>query len=225
MMNKGNERENVIARLIANTLKRKRPDNLIEIARYIRWLENDLGSLKAVSDVIRISTDMLRQFLSVERLCPEVRKLVEERKIDLVNIVHYMRNFDPEAQQTIAREVIAGQLSANDVRALAPLRKALPELTIEKLILHIQRSRNIKVYVAYFSVPLGFKDAQEALRRRFEEIVGDSEIFSFAVKDHVGTLELTSVGQKKLREAAKEHKLSLRKFVDRIVSEAGGTTE
>ena len=217
-MNREVKREAVIARLIANTRRKKRPNNLIEIARDIRWLQNDLGSLKDVSVTIGISTDMLRQFFSVERLCPEVQKLVEERNIDLVNIVHYMRNFEPEAQQVIAREIIEGRLSGEDIRVLAPLQKSLPHLTVEQLISCVQESRNIKVYIAYFRIPLGFKNTDE-LKRRFEKIVGETEIVSFTVKDQVGTLELTPAGLRKLREAAKEHNLSLRKFVDMTVLE------
>jgi len=215
-MNRKEDQENIIARLIANTRRKKRPDNLIEIARDIRRLENNLGSLKTVSETIGIVPDMLRQFLSVERLCPEVERLVKERKIDLVNIVHYMRNFEPQAQRLIAREVIAGRLSANDIRVLAPLQKSLPHLSIDKLISRVQKSRDIKVYVAYFLVPLRSKNTG-ALKRRFEKIVGKAEIVSFTVKGQLGTLKLTPVGQKKLREVAKKHNLSLRKFVDMIV--------
>lgn len=212
------KQESVIARLIANTCRRKRPNNLIEIARDIRWLQDDLGSLKAVSETIGISTDQLGQFLSVERLCPEVRKLVEERKIDFVNIVHYMRDFDAEAQQVIAGEVIAGRLSGEDIRALAPLHKSLPHLTVDQLVERIQKSRDVKVYVAYFRLPRGFGDA-DALEKRFEEIIGPTEIVSFTVENQIGTLKLTPSGRKKLQEAAKERDMSLRKFVDAVVLE------
>ena len=217
-MNGETKRESVIARLVANTCRRKRPNNLVEISRAIRWLQDDLGSLKAVSETIGISTDQLSQFLSVERLCPEVRELVKERKIDLVNTVHYMRDFDVEAQQVIAREVIAGRLSGEDIRALAPLHKSLPHLTIDQLIERVQESRDVKIYVAYFYVPSGFQDS-DALKRRFEGIVGQSEIVSFTVEDRIGTLKLPPSGRKKLQEAAKERNMSLRKFVDAVALE------
>lgn len=215
-MDREAKREAVIARLIANTRRQKRPNNLIEIARDIRWLQNDLGSLKAVSETIGISTHMLGQFLSVEELSPEVKKLVKERKIDLINVVHYMHNFGWNAQRVIAREVIAGRLSANDIRVLAPLHKSLSHLTIHQLISRVQKSKNIRVYVAYFRVPLGFKDI-ESLKRRFEKIVGKNNILSFSIKDAVGTLELNSPGQKKLRETAKKRNLTLRNFVEMII--------
>jgi hypothetical protein len=217
-MDKINQRETVIARLIANTHRQKRPNSIVEIASDIRWLQNDLGSLRAVAETIGISTDMLRQFLSVERLCPEVQKLVAEREIDLVNIVHYMRNFDAKAQQIIANEVIAERLSANDIRALAPFRKSHPDLVVNQLISRVKKSKDIQIYVAYFRLPTESKNIK-ALKVRFEKIIGRSEIESFTVKDLIGTLELTSLGEKRLREAAKNHNLSLRKFVDSIVLE------
>ena len=210
------KRETIIARLIANTRRRKRHNNLVQIARDVRWLENDLGSLKAVSETIGLSLDMLQQFLSVERLCPELRKLVEERKIDLINVVHYMRNFDSVAQQAIAGEVIAGRLSAEDIRVLAPLRGNRTNTNIHQLISRVQKSRNIKVYVAYFRVPERFDDVG-SLRKRFEKIVGKTELVSLELTDNVGILELTGMGQRKLREEAKRYNLSLRRFVDKVV--------
>lgn len=217
-MNRANKREPIIARLISNTRRKKRPDNLLDIARDIRWLEDDFGSLTALSRAIGISTDMLRQFLSIEQLCPEVQKLFEERKFDLINIAHYISNFDSSAQKVIANEVINGRLSAADIRVLAPLRKSLSQFNIHELIARVQNSRDIKTYVAYFHIPPGFENIS-SLETSFEKIVGDSEIVSFIVQDQVGILELTYLGQKKLKEAAKEHNLSLRKFVDKLVLE------
>jgi len=207
--------EAVIARLIANTLRKKRPNNLIQIARDIRRAQNHLGSLRAVSDTLGISSDMLRQFLSVEQLCPAVRKLVEKREIDLVNIVYYIRNFNPKAQQVIAKEVVAGRLSANDIRVLAPLQKSFPKLNIQKLISRVQKSKDIKVYVAYFLIPNVLKDT--VVLKRLESIVGKSQIVSFGVKNQVATLKLTSVGYKRIKEASRKSGLSLREFVNTLL--------
>ena len=217
-MNREYKQEIVIARLIANTLRKKRPNNLIEIALDIRWLEKDLGGLKAVSNIIGISTGMIRRFLSVEQLCPDVRKLVEKRKIDLLNVVHYMRNFGVREQKIIAKDYVSGKLSANDIRVLTPLHNNLPSLGIRQLISKVQKSKNIKVYVAYFRVPIGFNDI-EGLKRKFENVVGKDNIVSLSHKDSIGTLELNSIGHKKLREEAKLMNLKLREFVDRMTRE------
>ncbi|MBT9138684.1 MAG: hypothetical protein DDT30_01193 [Dehalococcoidia bacterium] len=217
-MNREEERETVIARLIVNTRRKKRPNSLIEIANDIVWLQEELGSLEVVSEIIGISSEMLSKFLSVKRLSPAIRKLVEERKFDSVTIVHLMKDFDIHAQRLIADEVIAGRLSADDMKVLVPLSKRLPELDINQLISRTQRSKNVKVYILYFRTPPEVQDTQ-VLERRFEKVVGKNEIVSFTVKDTVGTLELNSTGLRKFRQAAKEDNLTLRKFVDMIVQE------
>lgn len=198
-MNRESKLETIVARLIANTLRKKRPNNLIEIALDIRWLEKELGSLKAVSNIIGISTGMIRRFLSVEQLCPEVQKLVADRKIDLINAVHYMRNFRREEQKIIAKEYVLGKLSANDIRVLAPLHNNIPKLNINQLISRVQKSKNIRIYVAYFRLPAGFSDT-EGLKKRFERVVGNNNMVSLSIKDSIGTLELNSVGQKNLEK-------------------------
>ena len=217
-MNIEEKREIVIARLIANTRRKKRPNNLIEIANDITWLSNDMGSLDAVSQIVGVSSEMLRKFLSVYKLSEETRKLVEIRKIDSVTVVHLIRDFDSNSQLIIANEVIAGRLSADDMKVLVPLRNSLPDLNINQLILRVQKSRDFKVYVIYFMFPSMLKDVT-VLETQFKKIVPETEVVSFSVKNKVGTLELTSAGLKKLREAAKERNLSLRKFVDMIVLE------
>jgi len=218
MLDKINKRESIIAKLIANTKRKKRQDNLVETARQIRWLENDMGGLKNVSKTIGISLDQIRQFLSVERLSPEVRKLVENRQIDLVNTVHYMRNFDAEAQQRIANEVIKGKLNASDIRVLAPLINSLKSTNIEQLISRVQNTRNKKVYVINFRTVEGV-NYQEDLRGRFEKIIGIDGIESFEIKDNIGILEVSQVGKVRLQAAVKKAKISLRAFINRVIKE------
>jgi hypothetical protein len=217
-MQKVVDRETIIARLIFNTRRIKRPNSLLEIARDIRWLEKNLGSMKGVSNAINISTEMLRRFLSVEELCPEVRKLVHERKIDSLNIVLYMRNFDPNSQITIANEVIQGKLTGDDIRVLAPFHKNNPDMPIDKLIARVQKSKDIRVFIAYFRIPEILKNKAETLKRKFERLVGKSGIISLKIRDRVGILTLSSDGHKKLREVVSKSKLNLRQFVDDLIA-------
>lgn len=218
---KVNDEQSVIARLLKSTRTQKRPCSLIEIANDIKWLQDQMGRLENVSQTVGISTEMLKQFLSVKQLSPKVQELVKTRKIDSVTIVYYIRNFSENEQLAIANEVIAGRLSTGDVRALVPLKKSFPHLSIDELILRLQKSKNIKVYVAYFQIPSSIKKI-ESLEKHFAKIVGKDEIISLSMTDHIGTLELTSVGRKKIMEAARKRNLTLRKFVDRVVKEEAG---
>jgi hypothetical protein len=211
-------RESIIARLISNTKRKKRHDNLVEIARQLRWLEKDLGGMNFVSKMIGISLDQIHSFLSVEKLDPEVRKLVETRQIDLINITHYMRNFDAEAQRKIAYEVTNGRLNASDIRVLAPLRINLKSTSIDQLIMRVQNARNKKVFVIYFRTPESL-DNKDKLREKFENIIGISHLVSFEIKDSIGIMEISQNGKTKLMAQAKKTKLSLRDYVNRVIKE------
>jgi len=159
---------------------------------------------------------MLQRFLSVERLCPEVQQLVQGRKIDIINVVYYISSLGTEAQKTIAQEVLAGRLTAEDVRVLAPLIRSLPNLPLNRLISRVRESKDVKLYVAYFHVPAGSGGA-DRLRSRFESLVGSGEIVSLTVEDEIGSLELTRLGHEKLRQAARGRGVPLRRLVDSLV--------
>jgi hypothetical protein len=215
-MNISKDRNTVIARLILNTKRLKRINSLVEIAQDIRWLEKDMGSLKAVAEVLKLTTEMLGRFLSVERLCPEVRKIVQERKIDLINVVHYMRIFSPREQKVIANVVTSGDLSGEDIRVLAPLHRSQPNLSIEQLISHVRKAKNIRMYVAYLPVPDNFKNAG-VIKGRLTKIVGETGIASFNIKGKVITMMFSADGHKKIREAAKGKNLSLGQYLKSLI--------
>lgn len=179
-------------------------------------MERDLGSLTEVSKIVGISTDQLHQFLSVEKLSPEVKKLVEERKIDLINAVHYMRNFDYEAQKVIANEIINRRLTAGDLRVIAPLRKYPDYRNVTDLISRVRNAKNVKLYVLYFHVSSGLKYGKK-LKEIFENIVGKNEVSSFKIEGNTGILEVTAIGKAKLREESRKRNLSLKDFVDQII--------
>lgn len=212
-------RDEVIARLIVNTRRKKRVDNLFEIAKQIRFLEKELGSLKEVSKTIGISTDQIRQFLSVERMSPKVQNLVKKRKIDLINIVHYMKNFNYDDQNKIAEKLMNGTLTARDIRVIAPLR-LIPEFSnIDHTISRVSNSKNIKIYVIYFRCP-SENEKFFTIENRFYELLGLENIFSIKKEGATGILEITTKGKKKLQEAAKKMGLTLRQYIASIIKEA-----
>ncbi len=205
-----------IVRLIANTKTRKRPDNIEDIAKDIEWLINELGSIKVVSNIIGISTEMLNKFLAVNKLSKEVRNLVKERKIDSVAIVHLIKKFNNKSQLIIAKEVVNGRLNSEDVKVLVPISNKLQEKNINEIIERVVKSKNQKVYIAYFMIPYEFID-NKILEKKFEKIVGKEGLLSLKINDNIGSLELTHSGQKKLRNEAKTANKSLKKFVDGII--------
>ena len=216
MSNIEDTKDLIIARLIANTRRRKRPNNLIKIADDIVWLKDELGGLKVVSEIIGISSEMLRKFLSVSKLNSNIQKLIRERKIDSVTIAHLMSSFDNDSQNLIAKEILAGRLLADDMKVLVPLKNSMPNLSIKQLISRVIKSKNIKIYVLYFRIPNDLNNIR-LLENRFKNIVAQKDIVSLTIKNQIGTLELSSAGLTKLRYEAKSHNLSLRKFVDNVL--------
>ena len=84
------------------------------------------------------------------------------------------------------------------------------------MIKDYQKSKDIRVYVAQFRLPVRFNNRID-LRKRFEEIVGRREIIKWHLKGRVVVLELTVLGHKNLREAVRKQKTTLRKFVKSVV--------
>ncbi len=210
--------QTVLSTLIQNTRTPagRRNKNLWEIAEALEWAEKKWGGLKNVSERIDVSVGMLRQFFSVRNISsPPLKKLVRERKIDSVTIVHKIRNFEEAKQNQIANAVLSGRLSSSDVRVLIPFILKHPELSIDEAITYVESSKNKKVYVIKYDIPAHTN--LNLIRKQIEKTVNKSEIIQVNNKHGIGRIELTRRGLKILREAAKAKKLSLRQFVEKMI--------
>jgi len=214
-------RYEVIARLILNTKRQKRVSNLIEISKDIKWLAKELGSMQAVSEVVGISSEMLRRFLSVDKLSPKVKKLVNKRKIDSITLVNKMKSLNYEEQEVIADEVIKDRLHPSDIKVIIPFLKDNPDYEISQGIEHILKSKNIKVYILHFIVG-SKKISKNDIVSSFRDILGIEDIISVGIKEGTGTLTLSKKGKDKIRATAKNMKMTLREYVDFKVKKLKG---
>jgi hypothetical protein len=208
--------DEAIAILIACTRRKQRPKSIVEIARLIEFLRQELRSYKSVSDAIGISTEMLREFRSVEKLEGEVRSLVENRTIDSVDLVYRISKLNSATQRAVVREVLGGRMMGDDVRVVRSLSRS--HISPEDVVTRVMESRDVKTYVIKFPTPVRNKANQ--LRNTFRAVVGDDEIVSFDIEDGTGTIELTYRGQQNLRRAAKRAGMTLRRFVTSLLEES-----
>jgi len=213
-MCKEDERERAIATLIACTRRKRRPKSIVEVAAIIDFLRAELGSYKAVGETVDLSTEMLREFRSVKFLDHKIRVLVEKRIIDSVDLVYRISKLDAKGQRAVIDKFLKDDLTGDNARVVKSFKRRSCQST-RKAISKIMKSRDIKTYIVKFEMPKGVKKTQ--LQKRFEKIVGKTEIVSFKVKKGIAALELSYRGQKKLREAAKEKRTTLRKLVVRIL--------
>jgi len=208
--------DTAVAALIANTLRVGRRLSLLEVARCVDVGRNAFGRTQALSEKVGISTEMLREFASVNKLSPSVKKLVRERKIESVDVAYRLSRLPPREQLAVARGVIAGRIDSNDVRAIVSLRRSAPDLGIGEIIERVKTSRNIKVYVAEFLLPSG-KGRVESVREAFARVVGDKNISSVEVKGPVGTVRMNSEGKRRLQDVATREGLTKRQLIDHIL--------
>jgi transcriptional regulator with XRE-family HTH domain len=208
--------EEVISRLFLNTKRKVRRDSLIKIANDISWLKNDLGSLQKVADVIGISSGMLNRFLSIEKLSPQIKALVEKRQIDKVSEVNDLSKFNLSEQEQIAQLLITKKLSSKNLKILPVLRKQFPKEDISELAERVTKSDNIKIYsINFYMGDLG--KTKENLRSYLNDLIGDKEIISVVFLTNAGNIKITEKGEKILRSKAKQENMTFKQFINKIL--------
>lgn len=220
MSAKKDELEKRLARLLANTLRTKRPHPITVIANDIIFLKNELSSLKEVSERVGISVEMLRRFLCVNNLNPKVKQLVKKRDIDSVEMVNHLCSFDNDSQIVITQDIIEGRLAASDIKVLRSYKNRYPDLKIKKLIGRVIDSKDKTDFVLYFHVPIDIQPAK--ILKKFHELLGKKEIVFFEPSRIICKIKLTKVGLKRIRKEAKGKKLDLRKYIEKYIVEKSG---
>ena len=116
------DEEGALALIYANTRRRpeKRTADLVTIARAFEYLVDLYGSRKAVADKVELSTEMVREFLTVLDLPEEVRELVSTRTIDRLDVALEIYMLKDHDKQLAAARTISG-LSSKDVRDIRRL--------------------------------------------------------------------------------------------------------
>jgi hypothetical protein len=210
--------DRALATVLSGTARIKRPVSIVVLSDAIKVATKGLGGLEAVADRVGISSRMLRQFLSVERLAPIVRSYFKTRKLDSVDVVAHLSTLPRSDQRAVADAVIASELQSDDVRAVGVLRRQIPDAPIRDVIDRVIDSKDVVEYVALFSCPPG---ARSTLRRRFEEALGTDGIKTLDIKDGVCRLIVTKTGKARLEEIAKAEKITKRATIQRIAEGAG----
>lgn len=139
--------ETALAILFTNTKRKKRKDDLITIAKACEYLVNlnKYGSQQAVAKIVGLSSEMIRQFLSVLRLPKEVQELVSERKIDSVDVVTKIAAINNPKKQTAVAYVFVNSLT-KDVRDIKRLVKS-ENLTIEEAKKTVQEAKPKEMHI------------------------------------------------------------------------------
>ena len=213
-----NEINEALVALIASTKRKNRKLSPLEVIQKIDIAKKGIGSLPKVARRIGLSYEMLRQIYSLRNCSDEVKELVKERKIESYDILYRLSKLPSPSQIDVARRVIAGELTSEDVRAIVTFHKDFPSIAIVNIIERIKSTRNIKQYVVYFELNSA-KIKQPVLRSRFERAFGRKNIISLNLDVGIGELVLNANGKKRLQEEAKHRGLTKSELIRKLVVE------
>lgn len=214
-MEKSEELDLALAKLISSTRTKKRPASIVEICDAAHTAAAELGSLSAVADRIGLSEKMLRQFTTVELLIPEVRGFVLERQIDSVDAVSHLSKMKASDQSCAAKKLIDKSWNTSDVRAFLELRKLQPNSSTPILAKKIESSKVSKEYAFEFVRRGSINEKQ--IKQLIEKRLGASSIKGVKTSGSRALVVLTSEGYSKLREISKEESVPLKDIIPYIV--------
>lgn len=114
------DEETALSVLFANTKRKKRSVDLLTIAKSCEYLVNLYGSKRAVAEKVGLSTEMIREFLTILKLPKEIQKLVSERKVDSIDVVKEISALKEPSKQIEVAEAFINSPSkdARDIKRL-----------------------------------------------------------------------------------------------------------
>jgi len=137
--------------LLSNTKCKKRPDDLVTVARAMKHLVGLYGSQEDVATRAGLSTEMIRQFLAVLGLPRSVKVLFTKREIDSVDIAKELAALGDERKQVSVAKAIAG-MPSKDVRDIKRLVRSegVSVKRAKKAVLNA-KAEELNVFILDFS--------------------------------------------------------------------------
>lgn len=207
--------DEALALIIASTRTRKRPVSICELATAIEIATREVGTLDALGDQIGLSTKMLRQFMQVNDLSPEVKKLVDTRKIDSVDAVSHIARLSIPDQEAVAKVLAEGDWDTSDVRAFLELRSSKPDTETMELMSQVQSSKTIHEFAFEFIRRQGI--SEEEVSNKLSEVIDSGSVKNITFEGTKGTIVFDKHGRDQLRRVAQQRSIPIRDIISNIL--------
>jgi hypothetical protein len=207
--------ENALAILISSTHSKKRTKSLMEIAEWLAYAVEELGSIKAVGERIDLSPQMLRQFESVQKLDPKVQWLFSTRRVDSVDAAAHLSMLRAKEQIAVASLLAEGKIDTGDVRAIYHQRKAGDTDPIEALIDKVEKSKTKQEYVVEFAIR-GSQNP-ERVKAAIGMVFPKDQVVELELHGPMGRLILTKKGRATLSATAKKLNIPLKSVMASVL--------
>jgi hypothetical protein len=219
----------LLAIIAAGTKRKKRTVSILKVAEALKDLYNLHGSLDAVSRIVKLSSEMIREFLKLLSLTVEVKALIKKGLINSIDIGYRISKLNKDDQIILAKNVLGKRLSSGDVRNIVKYRIDNPSISIARAIKNVMDSKVTKIFVAYLGIDKNTierleqkyrnKDKAALIKYLFVKIVGKENIVFFSLNGRVVLIKVSREGLDRMKSKARHSKISLSKLADALVKE------
>jgi len=224
----------LIGIVIVGTLRnwKNRRVNILKVAEALKSLQAVYGSLDKLSEAVKLSPEMIREFLKLLELTDKVKNLIQKGLINSVDIGYRISKLQEKEQIVLAKNVIDKNLCSNDVRNIVRYKIDNPNIDINEVINRVIESKDKKYYIAYLGIeePTFEKlkpevknknkiERSKFIQRIFNKVIEKEHIFSFTLNGRVIIIKVTREGLSAMRQKAKELRIPLSKLGDALVKE------
>jgi len=210
-------------------LPKKRTVGILRVAEALRDLHSLHGSRDAVSKLVKLSPEMIREFLRLLSLTDEVKVLVKKGFINSIDIGYRVSKLSKDDQIVLAKNVFEKRLSSCDVRNIVKYKIDNSSISITKAIKTVVDSKITKIFVAYLGIDKSINERLEQKYRNenkavlikslFEKLVGKKNIVFFSLNGRVVLIKVSREGVERMRSKARRIKISLSKLANALVRE------
>ena len=227
----GSDEIKLLAIIAAGTKRtsKKRTISILKVAKAFKDLHDLHGSLDAVSKIVKLSPEMVRQFVKLLSLTDEVKMLIKKGLINSIDIGYRISKLSKKDQIILAENVIGKRLSSEDVRNIVKYKIDNPSISITKAIKNMLDSKVRKIFVAYLGIDKNTndridqkyrkKDKSVLIKSLFEKLVGKENIVFFSLNGRVVLIKVSQEGLRRMKNKAKQSKIPLPKLANVLVRE------
>jgi len=225
----GSKEIELLAIIAAGTKRKKRAVNILKVAKALKDLYNLYGSSDAVSKAVKLSPEMIREFLGLRELTGEVKTLIRKGLINSVDIGYRISKLPSKHQVILAKNTLKKKLSSNDVRAIVKHKIDNPKVSINKVVKDVLESKIKKIFVAYLGIDKNTferlekeyktKNKTNLIKALFYKVINKRNLVFFSLNGRVVVIKVLREGVEEMRSKAKNLKISLNKLADALVKE------
>jgi len=208
---------------------KKRTVNMLKVAKALKDLHDLHSSYVAVSKIVKLSPEMIRQFVKLLSLTDKVKTLIKKGLINSVDIGYRISKLSENNQIVLAENVLGKRLSSEDVRNIVKYKIDNPSISINKAIKNVMDSKIRKVFVAYLGIDKNTNDRLDhecckknktvLIKTLFKKLVGKENLIFFGINGRVVLIKVSKEGLMRMKDKAKRSKISLPKLANVLVRE------